>query len=124
VQAVLGESVAVGVRDTGDEAAHAQPAQVVGDLCGGDCGRVNSAQFAGERAEILVGEPVGLQPEQRQGCEQGVAARLSQLQPGNAGAGFGGDRRGDGVQGVGTADRVCKLNPAPDTEVALPSPCR
>jgi hypothetical protein len=43
VQAVLGESVPVGVRDPGDEAAHAQPAQVVGDLSGGDRGRVEPA---------------------------------------------------------------------------------
>ena len=47
-----------------------------------------------------------MQPEQRQGREQGVAALLSQLQPGDAGAGFGGDRRGDGGQGVGAGDRV------------------
>ena len=33
----------------------------------------------------LFGEPVGLQPEQRQGREQGVAALLSRLQPGDAG---------------------------------------
>ena len=43
VQAVFGGSVAVGVRYTGDEAAHAQPAQVVGDLSGGDRGRVEPA---------------------------------------------------------------------------------
>ena len=43
MQAVLGESVPVGVRDTGDEAAHAQSTQVVGDLSGGDRGRVEPA---------------------------------------------------------------------------------
>ena len=43
VQAVFGGSVAVGVRDTGDEAAHAQPAQVVGDLSGGYRGRIEPA---------------------------------------------------------------------------------
>jgi len=47
-----------------------------------------------------------LQSEQRQGREQGVATLLSQLQPGDAGAGFGGDGGGDGVQGVGAGDRV------------------
>ena len=36
VQAVVGDRVAVGVRDAGDEAAGAEPAQVVGDLPGGD----------------------------------------------------------------------------------------
>ena len=43
LQAVFGGSVAVGVRDTGDEAAHAQPAQVVGDLSGGYRGRIEPA---------------------------------------------------------------------------------
>ena len=38
-------SVAVGVRDPGDEAAGAQPAQVVGDLSGGDRGGIEPAQL-------------------------------------------------------------------------------
>lgn len=44
-------------------------------------------------------EAVGLEPEHRQCGEQGVGALLTQPQSGDAGAGFGGDRVGDGVQG-------------------------
>ena len=38
--------------------------------------------------------------------EQGVAALLAEAQPGDPGAGGGGDRVGDGVQGGGSGDRV------------------
>lgn len=65
VQALVGDGVSVSVWDAGDEAAGAESPQVVshlacGDLLGWDC-----AQFGGQRAEIFVGEAVGLELEQR-----------------------------------------------------------
>jgi len=94
------------VWDAGDEAAGAQSPQVVGHLSGGDLLGGDCTQFGGERAQVFVGEAVGLQLEQRQGGEQGVAALLAQAQAGDTGAGRGGDGCGDGVQGRSAGDRV------------------
>ena len=74
VQAVVGDGVAVSVWDAGDETAGAQAPQVVGHLACGDVLGGDGAQFGGQRAEIFVGEAVGLQSEQWQGGEEGVAA--------------------------------------------------
>ena len=70
-----------------------EPAQVVGDLPGGDGAGVEPAQVAGERAQVAVGEAVGLAAEHQQCLQQGVAAPVGQPQAGDAGAGGGGDRR-------------------------------
>jgi len=56
--------------------------------------------------QIAVGEPVGLATKREQRLKQGVAAPLGQPQPGHAGAGAGGQRGGDGIEGVGAGDRV------------------
>ena len=66
VQAVVGDGVAVAVRDAGDEAAGFESAQVVGGLAGGDRPGLQSTQLGGERAQIAVGEPVGLTTERQQ----------------------------------------------------------
>ncbi len=60
VQAAVGDGVAVTVRDAGDQSAGFESAQVVGGLPGGDGVWGEAAQVAGERAQIVVGEPVGL----------------------------------------------------------------
>ena len=65
VQAVVGDLVAVGARDPGDQVAGFEPAQVVGRLSDRDGGGVESAQFAGECAQVLVGEPVGVAVERQ-----------------------------------------------------------
>ena len=106
VQAVVGDLVAVRARNAGDQATVFESAQVVGGLPGRDGAGVESAQFAGERAQLGVGEAVGLAAEHQQCGQQGVAAPVGQTQGGDAGAGGGGDRVGDGVQGVGAGDRV------------------
>ena len=68
--------------------------------------RVEAAEPGGENSQVLVGESVRLEAEGQQRAEQGVGAWLSQAQPGDAGAGLGGDRVGDGGQGGGSGDRV------------------
>ncbi len=60
VQAVLGDDVAVAVRDAGDQAAGFESTQVIGSLAGGDRPARQPAQLGGKRAQIAVGEPVGL----------------------------------------------------------------
>jgi len=60
VQAVVGDPVAVGAGGAGDQSAGFESAQVIGGLSGGDGTGWQSAQFGGERAQIAVGEPVGL----------------------------------------------------------------
>ena len=70
-----------------------EPAQVVGDLAGGDSVGVEPTHFGGERTQILVGEAVGLAAEHQQRGQQGVAAPVGQPQAGDAGAGGGGERR-------------------------------
>ena len=106
VQPVVGNRVSVGVRYAGDEAAGAQSSQVIGHLPGGELVGRDGQQVGDDGAQIVVGEPVGLQPKQRQGREQGVAALFTQAQARDAGPGGGGDRCRDGVQGVGAGDGV------------------
>ena len=106
VQALVGDGVSVSVWDAGDEAAGAEPSQVIGHLACGDLLGRDGAQFGGQRAEIFVGEAVGLESEQRQRGEQGVAAHLAQAQARDTGAGRGGDGCGDRVQGIGAGDRI------------------
>ena len=60
------------------EAAHAEPAQIVGDLSGGDRLRGDAAQVGDQGAQVLVGEPARLQSEHRQRGEQGLAALFTQ----------------------------------------------
>ena len=50
VQAVVGDGVAVGVRDAGYQAAGFESAQVIGGLPGGDRPARQAAQLGGERA--------------------------------------------------------------------------
>ncbi|MGK2882474.1 MAG: hypothetical protein ACSLE6_17335 [Mycobacterium sp.] len=106
MQAVVGDRVSVGVRDTGDEAVGAQSSQVVGHLTGAELVRRDAPQVGDDGADVLVGEAVGLQPKQRQGGQQGVTALFTQTQAGDAGTGGGDDRRGEGVQGIGARDRI------------------
>jgi len=47
-----------------------------------------------------------LEPEDQQRGQQGMAALLPEAQPGDAGAFFGGDRVGEGMQVAGSGDRV------------------
>ena len=61
---------------------------------------------AGERAQIAVGEPVGLAAKRQQRLKQGVGTPLGQPQSGHTGAGGGGKCAGDGVERVGAGDRV------------------
>ena len=51
VQAVVGDGVAVGSRDAGDQAAGFESAQVVGGLPGGDRPGGQAAQLGGNRAQ-------------------------------------------------------------------------
>ena len=68
----------MGAGDAGDEAAHAEPAQIVGDLSGGDRCRGDPAQAGDQRAQVLVGEPARLQSEHWQRGEQGMAALFTE----------------------------------------------
>src|SRR6478609_4548895 len=105
-QAMVSQLVAMRVRDLSDEAVAAQSAQVVGHLPGGDGLRGQTAELSGEAPQVLVGEPVWLQPEFEQRGEQRVAALLTHPQPGYPDPGVGDNRVGDGVQVTGTGDRV------------------
>ena len=60
---MIGDEVAVGAFDPGDQVAGFQTAQVVGDLSGGDGGGVESTQLSGVYAQVFVGEAVQVQPE-------------------------------------------------------------
>ena len=106
VQAMVGDLVAVGVRDSFDQCVGAEPSQVIGHLSGADQARCQAAELGGDGTQVAVGEPVGLEPEDQQRGQQGVAALLSQPQPWDAGAGRRGDRVGEGMQVAGSADRV------------------
>ncbi len=68
--------VAVGAGDAFDELVGAEPAQVVGDLAGGDGGQ--AAELGGEVAQVAVGEAAGQEPEDQQGGEQGLDAGLGE----------------------------------------------
>src|SRR6201984_1862329 len=63
VQAVVGDEVAVGALDAGDQIAGFQSAQVVGHLAGGDGAGVKSANLGGVGAQVFVGEAVWLAAE-------------------------------------------------------------
>ena len=63
IQAVVGDPVAVGAVDAGDQVSGFQSAQVVGDLPGRDPAGFESAQLGGVGAQVFVGEAVRVQPE-------------------------------------------------------------
>ena len=58
IQAVVGDPVAVGALDSGDQVPGFESAQVVGDLPGRDLAGVQSAQLGGVCAQVFVGEAV------------------------------------------------------------------
>ena len=102
VQAVVGDAVAVAVRDAFDQAVGSESAQVVGGLAGGDGGRVQAAELGGQLAQVAVGEAVELGAEGQQRRQQGMAAGLAESQAGDRGAGVGDDRVEDVVQVLGS----------------------
>ena len=106
VQAGVGDLVAAGVRDAGDEAVFAEAAQVVGHLPGGDVLGALAEEGRDEGAQLAVGEAAGQQPVDEQGLQQRVDAGVAEPQPGDAGAGGGDDGRGQGGEGLGAADGV------------------
>ncbi len=101
-----GDLVAVGVRDALDEAVHAQPPQVIAHLPAGDGLGGLAGELRDEGAQVAVSETTGQELEGAQGGEQGVRAQVTEPEPGNAGAGCGDDRAGDGGEGTGPVDRV------------------
>ena len=42
--------------------------------------------FAEQAAQVFVEEPAGVQPEDQQDVQEGLGARVGQVQPGDAGA--------------------------------------
>ena len=72
IQAVVGDSVAVGALDPGDQVAGFQAAQVVCHLSSGDVAGVESAQLGGVCAQVFVGEAVWMAPEDQQRGQQGM----------------------------------------------------
>jgi len=103
---LVGDLVAVAVRNLFDQAVGFQAAQVVGHLPRGEVGGVKTTKRRDEQSQVAVAEAVGLQGEHRQGGEQGLAALLPDPQPGDPGAADGGDRVGDGMQGINSDDGV------------------
>ena len=96
VESGVGDLVAAGFRDAGDEAVFAEAAQVVGHLPGGDVlGRL-AEEGRDQGAQLAVGEPAGQQPVDEQGLQQGVDAGVAEAQPGDAGAIWVDDGRGEG----------------------------
>ena len=106
VQSGVGDLVAAGVRDAGDEPVFAEAAQVVGHLAGGDVLGRGAEEGRDQGAQLAVGEAAGQQPVDEQGLQQRVDARVAEPQPGDAGAGGGDQRRGQGGEGPGAADGV------------------
>jgi len=104
VQSGVGDLVAVGWGDLGDQLVAAQPPQVISGLPGGDSRDI--AQLRGELADVAAGEPGWVEPEDEQRGEQRVAAGGGDGQAGDAGPAAGGDGLGDGVEGGGAGDRV------------------
>jgi hypothetical protein len=102
----VGDLVAAGVGDAGDQSVSAQAPQVVGPVPGGDVLGGDTEEGRDEGAQLTVGEPVGEQPVDEQGLEQGVHAGSPKRSPGNGGALGGEDRCGELGEGLGTADRV------------------
>ena len=66
VEAVIGDEVAVGALNPGDERPGFQSAQVVGHLPGGDGAGVESTQLGGVGAQVFVGESVRVAAEHEQ----------------------------------------------------------
>ena len=66
VQTVIGDEVAVGALDPGDQCPGFQAAQVVGHLSGGDGAGVESTQLGSVCAQVFVGESVRVAPEHEQ----------------------------------------------------------
>jgi hypothetical protein len=69
-----------------DEAVLAEPAQVVGHLSWCDLARMLAEQGCDDAAKVAVGEPVGLQPVDADGLQEGVDALVAEAEPGGAGA--------------------------------------
>ena len=78
MQAGVGDLVAVGAADPGDQSVDAEAAQVVAGLAGGDLLGGVCEQGCEVVAQVVVGEPGGLQPELAQGGQQGVGAGVVQ----------------------------------------------
>ena len=93
----------VQAREVGDRVEDPCRAEVVERLGeqvrGAEEGRDQGAQLA-------IGEAAGQQPVDEQGLQQRVNARVAEPQPGDAGAGGGDQRRGQGGEGPGAADGV------------------
>ena len=87
VQSGVGDLVAAGVRDAGDEVVFAEAAQVVSHLPGGDVlgGLAEELGAIRVRSSRLV-KPAGQQPVDEQGLQQRVDARVAEPQSGDAGA--------------------------------------
>ena len=102
----IGDFVAVAVWHAFDQAVGSESSQVVGGLARGDRGGVQAAEFAGEPAQVAVGEPVELSAAGEQRRQEGVAAGLAELQPGDFAAGPGEDRVKDVVELLGSQERV------------------
>ena len=66
VQAVIGDPVAVGALNPGDQVAGFQSAQVVGHLPGSDGAGRESAQLGGVGPQVFVGKAVRGAPEDHQ----------------------------------------------------------
>ena len=65
----VGDLVAAGAGDTGDEPVGAESAQVVGHLPGGDVLGRGAEQGRDQCAQLAVGEPVRKQPVDEQGLQ-------------------------------------------------------
>jgi len=94
-EAGVGDLVAAGAGDAGDEPVRAEPAQVVGHLSGGDVLGRGAEQGCDQGAQLTVGESVREQPVDEQGLQQGVHPGVAEAQSGDAGADIGDDRRGE-----------------------------
>jgi len=106
VQPGVGDLVAAGVRDAGDQAVLAEAAQVIGHLPGGDVLGGLAEEGRDEGAQLAAGEAAGQQPVDEQGLQQRVGAGVTEPQPGDPGSGRGDQRRGQGGEGPGAGDGV------------------
>ena len=100
-EAGVGDVLAEGARDAFDEAALAQAAQVVGHLPRGYGFGGQAEELGQDGPQVAVGEAAGKEPEDAQGCQQGVSAGIAQAQGCDTGAGGGGEGLADlGERGV------------------------
>src|SRR5579863_1156843 len=106
VQAGVGDLVAAGVRDAGDEAVFTEAAQVVRHFPGGDVLGGFAEEGRDEGAQLAVGEAAGQQPVDEQGLQQRVDPGVAEPQCGDAGAAGHDDGRGQGGEGPGAVDGV------------------